>query len=445
MNKKYLLEGPVLKSILILVLPLFISNLMQQFYNIADTIIVGKFIGSNALAAVGSSFTFMVFLTSIIYGLCLGSGSIFSIYYGENNEKSLKQAIHSSFVLIIGLSLALNLLAYLMLDNIIKLLNVPSDVFPLMKEYLIIIFSGIIATTLFNFTASVFRSLGDSKTPMIFLSISVILNIILDLVFVNNFQWGISGAAIATVISQYLSGLGLFIYAYWKLENFRYKKGENLVKLDTIKMIGKYSVLTSLQQSIMNFGILMIQGLVNSFGTSVMAAFTAGVKIDAFAYIPVQDFGNAFSIFVSQNYGAKKFDRIKNGFKLSVISSAIFSAFISIIVYIFAPQLIGIFLDKTNPDILAVGVNYLRTEGAFYIGIGWLFLLYGYYRAIKRPNMSVILTIFSLGTRVLLAYLLSPTYGTNAIWWAIIIGWFLADLVGFTYYFKVDVTRIEKY
>lgn len=444
MNKKYLLEGPVLKSILILVLPLFISNLMQQFYNIADTIIVGKFIGANALAAVGSSFTFMVFLTSIIYGLCLGSGSIFSIYFGENNDKGLKQAIHSSFVLIMILSLALNLLAYLFIDNIIMLLNVPHDVFPLMREYLIVIFSGIIATTLFNFTASVFRSLGDSKTPMIFLSVSVILNIILDLIFVNNFHWGIFGAAIATVISQYLSGMGLFGYAYWKLEKFRYKKGENLVKLGTIRMIGKYSILTSLQQSIMNFGILMIQGLVNSFGTSVMAAFTAGVKIDAFAYMPVQDFGNAFSIFVSQNFGAKKFERIKRGFKLSVISSAIFSAIISVIVYLFAPQLINIFLDSANPSILDVGVKYLRTEGAFYIGIGWLFLLYGYYRAIKKPNMSVILTIFSLGTRVLLAYLLSPTYGTNAIWWAIIIGWFLADLVGFGYYFKVDLGKIDQ-
>ena len=303
MNKKYLLEGPVLKSILILVLPLFLSNLMQQFYNIADTIIVGKFIGSHALAAVGSSFTFMVFLTSIIYGLCLGAGSIFSIYFGENNERGLKGAIHSSFVLILVLNIVLNIIAYVFIDDIIRLLNVPKEISPMMKEYLLIIFSGILATTLYNFTASVFRSLGDSKTPMIFLSFSVVLNIFLDLLFINIFRWNVFGAGLATVISQYISGLGLFIYAYIKLKQFRYTKGENLVNLSTIKIIGKYSILTSLQQSIMNFGILMIQGLVNSFGTSVMAAFAAGVKIDAFAYMPVQDFGNAFSIFVSQNYG----------------------------------------------------------------------------------------------------------------------------------------------
>lgn len=439
MNKKYLLEGPVLKSILILVGPFVISNLMQQFYNIADTIIVGKFVGANALAAVGSSFTFMVFLTSIIYGLCLGSGSIFSIYFGQNNEKGLKQAIYSSFVLIMILSAFLNILAYLLIDNIISLLNVPSEVYPMMREYLFVIFSGITATTLYNFTASVYRSLGDSKTPMIFLSISVILNIILDLVFINNFKWGVFGAAFATVISQYVSGLGLFIYAYWKLKEFRYTKNENLVKLSIIKTIGQYSLLTSLQQSIMNFGILMIQGLVNSFGTSVMAAFAAGVKIDAFAYLPVQDFGNAFSIFVSQNYGADNFDRIKEGFKLSVITSALFSIIISVLVYFFAPQLIGLFLENPDPSIISVGTNYLRTEGAFYIGIGWLFLLYGYYRAIKKPAMSLVLTIFSLGTRVVLAYALAPTYGTSAIWWSIVIGWFLADIIGFVYYFRAKL------
>ena len=434
MNKKYLLEGPVLKSILILVLPLFLSNLMQQFYNIADTIIVGKFIGSHALAAVGSSFTFMVFLTSIIYGLCLGAGSIFSIYFGENNERGLKEAIHSSFVLILILSIVLNIIAYVFIDDIIRLLNVPKEIRPMMKEYLLIIFSGILATTLYNFTASVFRSLGDSKTPMIFLSFSVVLNIFLDLLFINIFRWNVFGAGLATVISQYISGLGLFIYAYIKLKQFRYTKGENLVNLSTIKIIGKYPILTSLQQSIMNFGILMIQGLVNSFGTSVMAAFAAGVKIDAFAYMPVQDFGNAFSIFVSQNYGAKKFDRIKKGFRLSVVTSALFSILVSLIVYLLAPQLINIFLDKPNDEILNIGVNYLRTEGAFYVGIGWLFLLYGYYRAIKMPSMSIVLTIFSLGTRVLLAYLLAPKLGISYIWWAIVIGWFLADLVGFVYY-----------
>ena len=189
----------------------------------------------------------------------------------------------------------------------------------------------------------------------------------------------------------------------------------------------------------MNFGILMIQGLVNSFGTSVMAAFTAGVKIDAFAYLPVQDFGNAFSIFVSQNFGAGKKERIKQGFILSVITSALFSILISIIVYLFAPQLIALFLENPDSSIISVGANYLRTEGAFYIGIGWLFLLYGYYRAIKKPTMSLVLTIFSLGTRVVLAYALSSAFGTSAIWWSIVIGWFLADMIGFIYYIKVKL------
>lgn len=186
----------------------------------------------------------------------------------------------------------------------------------------------------------------------------------------------------------------------------------------------------------MNLGILMVQGLVNSFGTAVMAAFAAAVKIDAFAYMPVQDFGNAFSTFIAQNYGDKEKDRIQQGLKEAVRISSIFCIVISILVYVFAKQLMMIFVDVKETSIILEGVRYLRIEGAFYIGIGCLFLLYGLYRALGRPGMSVVLTILSLGTRVALAYLLSsiPSLGVIGIWWPVPIGWALADMVGFLYY-----------
>ena len=186
----------------------------------------------------------------------------------------------------------------------------------------------------------------------------------------------------------------------------------------------------------MNLGILMVQGLVNSFGTVVMAAFAAAVKIDAFAYMPVQDFGNAFSTFIAQNYGAKEKMRIQSGLKSAVCLSVGFCIIISTIVCIFAKDLMTIFIDAKETEIIMEGVKYLKIEGAFYCGIGCLFLLYGLYRALGKPGVSVVLTIFSLGTRVVLAYVLSaiPAIGVTGIWWSVPIGWVLADLIGLIYY-----------
>ena len=198
-------------------------------------------------------------------------------------------------------------------------------------------------------------------------------------------------------------------------------------------------MLTCAQQSVMNFGILMIQGLVNSFGTVIMAAFAVAVKIDTLAYMPAQEFGNAFSLFISQNYGAKRYDRIRKASGLAVKVSAGFCVAVSVLVWIFAAPLIRIFLSGAEPEIVCAGVHYLHIEGAFYWGIGCLFLLYGLYRGIERPVMSLILTVLSLGTRVDLAYLFAPMpqFGVSAIWWAIPVGWILADLAGFLYYKRI--------
>lgn len=208
----------------------------------------------------------------------------------------------------------------------------------------------------------------------------------------------------------------------------------------------RHSSAACVQQSVMNFGILMIQGLVNSFGAAVMAAFAAAVKIDSFAYMPAQEFGNAFSLFISQNYGGGKQERVQEGIRKAVKVSAAFCLAVSSVIFILAPYLMQIFVDKTKTEIIRTGVGYLRIEGSFYCGIGILFLLYGYYRGVERPEMSLFLTIISLGTRVLLAYLLSPipSIGVLGIWWAIPIGWFLADLTGILYLKKMRVERSEQ-
>lgn len=428
-----LTKGKISKSLIMFTIPMIAGNLLQQFYNIADTLIVGQVLGKNALAAVGSAYTLMIFLTSIFLGLSMGAGALFSIYRGNDSDENLRIAVGQAFSLIMLVTIVLNIAVYILINPIMRFLQVPDEVYRGMKIYLLIIFIGLIATSLYNFFSCLLRALGNSVVPLIFLAVSTVLNIGLDLLFVVVFPWGIKGAAIATVISQYVSAIGIGIYVVKSCRELLPKRSEWRLDKKIFKEIINLSSLTCLQQSVMNFGILMVQGLVNSFGTTIMAAFTAGVKIDTFAYLPVQDFGNAFSTFVAQNYGAEKHDRIRKGTREAFAISIIFSIIISALVCIFAAPLMKIFVSSKDVEVLAAGVKYLRIEGAFYCGIGCLFLLYGYYRAINKAEMSVVLTVISLGMRVILAYILSAIIGETGIWLAIPIGWVLADITGIAY------------
>lgn len=434
-----LTSGKITGNLLKFAFPLMIGNLLQQCYNVADTWVVGQFLGSDALAAVGSSYTLMTFLTSILLGLCMGSGAAFSMQYGKKDYDRLKCCMFESFVLIAGITVFVNLVVFLGLDGIVWLLQTPAEIVGLMKEYLWVIFWGLLATFLYNYFANLLRAVGNSVVPLVFLGTSAVLNVVLDLVCVLVFHWGVAGAAIATVFSQYVSGIGIWIYTWMRFPELRPGKRHMYWDRGILKQITSLSLLTCVQQSIMNFGILMVQGLINSFGTVVMAAFAAAVKIDSFAYMPVQDFGNAFSTFIAQNYGAKRMDRVGRGIKSAVVSSVVFALLISVLVFVFAKPLLLLFVKPEETEILAVGVQYLRIEGAFYFGIGILFLLYGLYRAIERPGMSLVLTVISLGTRVALAYILSaiPAIGVVGIWWSVPIGWALADVTGVLYYKKL--------
>lgn len=444
MNRS-LTEGSITKTMLLFSVPMIVGDLLQQFYNIADTFIVGRFVGSSALAAVGSAYALMIFLTSIIIGLSMGSSALFSICFGQKNMDKLRNCIFVAFLIIGTATVVLNILAFLFIDHILIFLKTPSEIYDMMRSYVFIIFTGLCATFFYNFFASLLRSIGNSFIPLVFLAVSAVLNIVLDLLFVVKFNWSVEGAAIATVISQYVSGIGITFYTLVYFPELRVRKSNMYIRKNVISELSQFSFLTCLQQSVMNFGILMVQGLVNSFGTAIMAAFAAGVKIDSFAYMPVQDFGNAFSTFIAQNFGAKKTERIQKGIKSAVITSAVFCIFISFVVFILAKPLMLIFIDESEMEIISAGVHYLRIEGLFYIGIGILFLFYGFYRAVKIPAMSVVLTVISLGTRVLLSYTLSqiPSIGVTGIWMSIPIGWGLADIAGFIYY-KMHKTKIEK-
>lgn len=435
-NEMGLVSGPITGSMLRFALPMIVGNMLQQMYHMADTLIVGRFLGSDALGAVGASYTLMTFLTSILLGLCMGSGAFFSIQYGQQAMERLRQGVFASFVLIGALTLILNAGVFLGIDPILRAMKVPGQVYAPMREYLWGVFWGLAATFLCNFFACLLRAVGNSRMPLVFLGAASVLNVVLDLWFVLELEWGVAGAAWATVIAQWASGLGLMAYTLLKVPQLWPKQQERKFSGELVREISHFSLVTCVQQSVMNFGILMVQGLVNSFGPAVMAAFAAAVKIDSFAYMPVQDFGNAFSTFVAQNYGAAKPERIRAGIRSAVRTAVLFSLSISAVVFLFAPWLMGIFVGPAEHEVLAIGVQYLRIEGTFYCGIGALFLLYGLYRAVQKPGMSLVLTVISLGTRVGLAYALSaiPAIGVLGIWWSVPIGWLLADLVGFVWY-----------
>ena len=289
-----LTEGPVACSMWLFALPLIAGNLLQQFYNVADTLIVGRFLGSGALAAVGSSYTVMTFLTSVILGLCMGSGALFSMLCGAGDTERMKNSFVQSFFFIGLVTALVEILSLVFLDPMIRILQIPSDILTETREYLQVIFMGLMFTFIYNYFAALLRALGNSVIPLLFLAVSALGNIVLDLVFILKFHMGTAGAAWATILAQFLSALGIGLYVWIKMPHLLPEKRHFYRDQTILKRISKYSILTCLQQSVMNFGILMVQGLVNSYGVTVMAAFAAAVKIDSFAYMPVQDFGNAF-------------------------------------------------------------------------------------------------------------------------------------------------------
>lgn len=442
---KDLTSGNITQSMLCLAYPLILGNLLQQGYNIADTLIIGQTLGANALAAVGSSYTLMVFITSIFIGLCMGCSALFSMRYGAKDYELLKRS-QAAALLITGIATFL-IFAFTIscIRPIIQWLQTPEELQEMTYDYLKITFIGIWFVYLYNYYAYLLRALGNSFTPLVYLAISVVLNIVLDLLFILRLGYGIAGAATATVLSQAVSAIGLWLYCWRKIPETRLTRKDFKINRPLVRQVFSYASLTCIQQSVMNFGILMVQGLVNSFGTSVMAAFTAAVKIDSFAYMPVQDFGNAFSTFTAQNYGAGKKERILQGFKKAFWMTTLFCLLLSALIFLTAPWLMQIFISPEEKEIIRIGVEYLRVEGSFYLGIGYLFLWYGFYRAVCKPEMSIILTILSLGTRVALAYLLAsiPSIGVHGIWWSIPIGWALADIYGQVYYWKRSVTYLS--
>ena len=429
MQESTLLSGNITKSLLIFALPMIAGNLLQQCYNIADTIIVGRFLGANALAAVGSAYTLMVFLTSIMLGLCMGSGASFSISYGRGDRDRLRTGIFQSFVFIGLVTLVINVLVFVGCDFIIWFLRVgDAEVADLMKTYLLVIFAGIAATFLQNYFSCLLRALGNSKVPLVFLAVSAVMNIVLDLLFVCVFYWGVAGAALATILSQWVSGIGLALYTLRAFAELRPERRHMRWDGEIFHEITSFSFLTCIQQSVMNFGILLVQGLVNSFGPVVMAAFAAAVKIDSFAYMPVQDFGNAFSTFIAQNYGAGQYRRILTTVRKVFVVDLGLSVLCSLVLFFGGEQIVGLFMTDYNSQIVYAAKEYLFAISLCYSLVSVLFVLRNTLQGLGCTYANAVAGAGELIGRITVSYLFTPLFGFKAVCFAGPVAWLLADL-----------------
>lgn len=436
--EKDMTKGNPMKTIVVFFIPMFIGNLFQQVYNVVDSIVVGRFVGNEAFAAVGSCFLIMSFMTSILIGLSIGAGTYFSQLFGGRQYDRLKKSISTAFIFIMLVSFFMTILSLYFIDDILILFKMPKEIIGYAKDYLIYIFIGLFFTGLYNISAYLLRSIGDSKSPLYFLIVSSIINIVLDLVFVIKFDMAVKGVGLATLIAQGVAGIASFFYTIKHIDFLKFEKKDLVFDRFEFKNILNYSLLTALQQSISSFGMMMVQGLVNTFGTNVIAAFAACSKVDEFANRPLQDLSSAFSTYVAQNKGANKYDRIREGFKDTVIVLSIISLTITGLVFLFAPNLISIFVKKESIEIIDIGSRYLRRISIFYILLGFIVMFYGFFRGIGEIKLSIFMTLISQGLRVGIAYLLAKLgFGFNSVGLAVIVGWAISDLIGILFYKKV--------
>ncbi|CEO23798.1 drug/sodium antiporter [[Clostridium] sordellii] len=430
---KDLTVGKESKCIFNFALPMLIGSLFQQLYNTADSIIVGRFVGKSAMAAVSGANPIMFLLTSFLMGITLGFSILISQYYGSKNMEKVKSAIDTTYVFIFIASFFITFIGVFFSGKILEIMNTPSEIFDLSKGYLIIIFTGTLFSTGYNSICAILRGLGDSTNPLYFLIIATILNIILDIVFIIYFNMGVNGVALATIIAQAVAFIFSVLYLNRKHEVLKIKVRNLKYDLEIFKTGLKLGLPSAIQQTLFSIGNITLQSLVNSYGTSAMAAFGAGSKIETFISLPIMNLGSAVSTFVAQNIGANKVDRVKKGVKSSINMSLSISLFVIIIFFLFKENLIKLF--NTDPEVVSIGCRYLLTIGPFFFLIGTSFMLTSAIRGAGASMFAMISSMISLWiARIPASYLLSSFYGVNGIWIGIPIGWCVGLIVTGIYY-----------
>lgn len=430
---KDMTTGKEWKVIVGFVIPMLIGNVFQQMYNMVDSIIVGRYLGKEALAAVGTSFPILFLVLSLIMGITMGSGVLIAQYYGAKNMEQLRKTLDTTNIVMSIGAIILTIICLIFSDKILMLLSTPKEVFDMSKEYLNIIFIGLFPVFGYNTLSSILRGIGDSKSPLYFLIVAVIVNIILDIVFIRYMGLGVAGAAWATVIAQSCS----FIFAILSLNKMgdTFKIRFRNLKFDKsiLRLILKIGLPTSIQQVCVSLGMMAIQGLVNGFGPVTMAGYNAASKIDTFATMPMMNFSAAISTFVGQNIGAQKIDRVKKGASSTLMISTGLSIVTAIIIYFVAEPLVSLF--TTDKEVIQAGVQYLRIVPIFYFAFNILFVTSGAVRGAGYSIPPMICAILAtLIVRVPVAYYFAGSMGPKGIWLSAGAGWSTGAILNYAYY-----------
>ncbi len=432
---KDLTTGKERKLILQFAAPMLLGNVFQQMYNIVDSIIIGNYIGKEALAAVGASFPIIFALISMVIGFATGATIIIAQYFGAKKLEMVKRTIDTLYIVLFFASIVVSALGIFFSDDIFRLIQLPDDVLPEASLYMRIYIAGMVFFFGFNGTAAILRGLGDSKTPLYFLVISTITNVIFDLLFVVVFKWGIAGVAIATILSQG----GAFLTAIFYLNRTHAVVRFSLSRLNFDRAIFRQSLRIGLpsgfQQTFVSLGLIAIVWIVNLFGTDVIAAFSIAMRIDSLAAMAAMNFAAALATFVGQNLGANKPERVRSGLIATFWMTSIISVVITVMALLFSTHLMGIFTNDQN--VIRIGANYLVIVSSFYILFSTMFVLNGVMRGAGDTLIPMFITLIALWfVRIPLSYFLSQKMGESGIWWAIPIGWFLGMLLSWFYYLK---------
>jgi len=432
---KDLTQGGETRTIIAFALPMLIGNVFQQFYNMVDSVVVGNFVGTTALAAVGTAFPVIFLMISLVMGLTMGTMVLVSQYFGAKDEARVRATVDTGYITLFWMGLVMSIVGVLTTDALLTLLKVPADVFPEASAYLRIIFSGLLAMFGYNAISAVLRGLGDSKTPLYLLMAASLLNIVLDLLFVVAFGWGVPGVAWATVVSQGASFLGGLIWV---------NKKNRLVSLDVRhlvfdRQIFKHSLRIGLpsgiQQTMVSLGMMALTRIVNGHGTATIAAFSAASRLDSFASMPAMNLSQAISTFTGQNMGAGKTERVKRGHLSAVIIGGAISIAVGAAVIIFGKPLMGMF--TRDAEVMAIGARYLTIVGATYLLFSTMFINNGVMRGAGDAFIPMINTILALWVvRIPCAILFSVYLGMGAdgIWWSVPAGWLMGATFSTWYY-----------
>lgn len=436
-HKLDLTEGSIWKSILSFSIPLLIGNLFQQLYNTVDSWVVGNYVGKEALAAVGASTPIINMLIGFFMGLATGAGVVIAQYFGANDIKNMRKAIHNSMALTLVMSVLLTIIGLFFTNALLQAIGVPSDVFSEASSYLSIYFMGITCVLIYNMASGILRAIGDSKKPLYFLIFSSLTNVVLDIWFVRGFGWGVNGAAIATLISQAISAILVCFVLIHTKENYQLKIQELRFDKELLIKIIRFGLPTGLQQSIVSLSNVIVQSYINVYGSSVIAGYSVTTKLDGFMNLPLQAFNMAITTFVGQNIGAKKYNRVKKGayvtFSMAMLTIIIFI----IVTFLFGEQFISMF--NQEKEVIQAG----RTMQLVFL-CGYIFLpcnqiINGVLRGAGKSAVPMYVMIFSF---VLLRqlYLFVVTKFTSSVAFIFAgwpLTWFICSLIFIFYFYKV--------